>query len=69
MKNGGAREVRVLLEVSLEDEDGNVILSCNRAKNLDPDEDDDTSCPNTGLYLRDWPRVKIFHLKATIGKR
>lgn len=69
LKSEARREVRVFLEATLEDEAGNVLLSGKRAKNLDPDEESDVSCPNAGIYLRDWPRVKYVHLKLEVAKR
>jgi hypothetical protein len=69
LKSEARREMRVFVEVTLEDEAGNVLLSGKRAKNLDSDEETDVSCPNAGIYLRDWPRVKFVHLKVEVAKR
>lgn len=63
-------EMRIFLEVTLEDDQGNVYLSCKRAKNFDPGEDDQVSvCVGMPMYTRDWAKVTTYHLKASVGKR
>ncbi len=69
MKSAASREVRVFVEGALEDTTGHALLTCKRAKNLDPGELEDLTCPNNGIYTRDWPRVKVFHLKVEVVNR
>lgn len=64
--NGPDAEVRI--EVTLEDEQGNSYLRCSQSSSIDSGahEDHINACWLESMHSRDWPKVKVFHLLATV---
>lgn len=68
-ENGPDAKVRVV--VTLEDEAGKSYLECSRSSSIDSGAQADhiNACWLESMQSSDWPKVKVFHLVATVTSR
>jgi hypothetical protein len=64
-------DAKVRVEVKLEDEEGKSYLSCTRSSSIDSGahEDHINACWLDAMLSSDWPKVKVFHLIATVTSK
>jgi len=68
VSNGGDREMKFHVTVSLEDDAGNVYLKCDREDDVDAGADNDHTnlCWLDSMKTIDWPKLTLVRVRADV---
>ncbi len=71
VSNEGKTEAEFRVVVSLEDDEGNVYLKCDRDDNIDPGSENDHTnlCWLDSMKTIDWPKLTVVRIQADVDPK